>query len=159
MFKGFEPVFDEFSEVLILGSFPSVKSRKENFYYGNPQNRFWKTLFSFFGEEPKDGIPEKTAFLHKYHVALYDVFSSSDISGSMDSDLKKSDSGYSDMTEIFETAKNLKLIVCNGKLAYETFVKEYPDKAGITVYLPSTSPANPRFRENIWHETLLKTLG
>ena len=106
-FFGFAPVFDENSRVLILGSFPSVKSREVNFYYGNPQNRFWKTLYDFFNATPKNSIEEKIAFLKENKIALYDVFSECDIKGSMDSDIDEKNSVAADMTNIFSTAKNL----------------------------------------------------
>ena len=155
-FLGFAPVYNENSRVLILGSFPSVKSREVNFYYGNPQNRFWKTLYSFFNATPKNGIEEKIAFLKENKIALYDVFSECDIKGSMDSEIDEKNSVAADMTDIFSTAKNLELIICNGKLAYSTFIKNYPQKADMAIYLPSTSSANPSFSYEKWHAALYK---
>ena len=85
---GFEPVFDERSRLLILGSFPSVKSRKVQFYYGNKQNRFWKTVCGFFGEEiPESGVGKK-AFALRKRIALWDMVTECEIEGSADADLK-----------------------------------------------------------------------
>ena len=84
----FDPIFDENSEILILGTLPSVKSREQNFYYGHPQNRFWKVIAALF-EEPVPGkIPEKKDLLLKHHIALWDVIAECDIAGSSDSSIK-----------------------------------------------------------------------
>ena len=78
----FDPIFDENSEILILGTLPSVKSREQNFYYGHPQNRFWKVIATLFEEPVPEGIPEKKALLLKYHIALWDVIAECVISSS-----------------------------------------------------------------------------
>ena len=82
------PVFDKDSRVLILGSFPSVKSREEGFFYGHPQNRFWKVTASIFGEDVPKTIDEKKSFLLKNHIALWDVIGSCEIDGSSDSSIR-----------------------------------------------------------------------
>ena len=87
---GFSPIYDENSRVLVLGSFPSVKSRKIDFYYGNRQNRFWKMLFSYFGEEMKESNAEKTEFLLRRNVALWDVVAECTIRGSSDATIRAS---------------------------------------------------------------------
>ncbi len=84
-----EPVFDEHSKVLILGSFPSVKSREEGFYYGHPQNRFWRLLARLTDEEIPETIEEKKTLLLKHQIAIWDVVHSCDIVGSSDSSIKK----------------------------------------------------------------------
>ena len=81
----FSPVFDETSRILILGSFPSVKSREQQFYYGHPQNRFWKLLALLLSDDCPVSIPKKQAFLLRHHIAVWDVIASCDIIGSSDS--------------------------------------------------------------------------
>ena len=84
----FPPLYDENSKVLILGSFPSVKSREQNFFYGHPQNRFWKVVSAVIGTDTPVSIEEKSNFLHENHIALWDVIASCDITGSSDSSIK-----------------------------------------------------------------------
>ena len=84
----FDPIFDENSEILILGTLPSVKSREQNFYYGHPQNRFWKVIAALFCEPVPEKIPEKKDLLLKHHIALWDVIAECDIAGSSDSSIK-----------------------------------------------------------------------
>lgn len=88
IYKGFLPFFDENSEILILGSFPSVISRETNFYYGNKQNRFWKILSEAFGEPAPETIGEKQALLKNHKIALWDVVAECEITGSLDSTIK-----------------------------------------------------------------------
>ena len=85
---GFEPFCHINSKILILGSFPSVKSRKVEFYYGNPQNRFWSTVSEFFGEETPVTVDDKKNFLLKHDIALWDMVTECEIKGSMDSEIK-----------------------------------------------------------------------
>lgn len=136
----FEPVFDEQSEVLILGSFPSVKSREEQFYYGHPQNRFWKVTAGVFAETVPQTIEEKRAFLLRHHIAVWDVIASCDIVGSSDSSIRNVTAN--DMHTILSKAK-LRAIYANGEKAYQLFLK-YCKKEGQpdVSKLPSTSPAN-----------------
>ena len=82
------PVFDRSSRVLVLGSFPSVKSREANFFYGHPQNRFWKVAAAVFGEAPPVTVEEKKAFLLRNHIAVWDVIHSCDITGSSDASIR-----------------------------------------------------------------------
>lgn len=132
----FEPVFDAQSEILILGSFPSVKSRESNFYYGHPQNRFWRVLANIYGEMVPTTIPEKKAFLLRNHVAVWDVIASCDIIGSSDSSIRNVTAN--DMDVIRKNA-NIRAIFANGDKAYQLFRKY----CGEDVHkLPSTSPAN-----------------
>ena len=88
MYKGFDPVFDEKSETLILGSFPSVKSREVGFYYGNKRNRFWGLMRKIYGEDFGDDKASKTEFLLRNRIALWDAVISCEITGSLDSDIK-----------------------------------------------------------------------
>lgn len=134
------PVFDENSEVLILGSFPSVKSREEGFFYGHKQNRFWKVMAALFDEAVPEIVEEKKHFLLKHHIALWDVIATCEIEGSADSTIK--DVTPNDLSVILSTA-NIKRIFVNGRTA-ERYYKLYSEeKTGIkAIPLPSTSPAN-----------------
>ena len=134
------PVFDKNSRILILGSFPSVKSREANFFYGHPQNRFWKVLAKVFGEEVPVSIEEKRTFLLANGVAVWDVIKSCDIVGSSDSSIKNV--VPNDLREILDTAEIAHIFV-NGKKA-EQFYKKYIEKeiGRKAICLPSTSPAN-----------------
>lgn len=139
----FSPVYDEQSEILILGSFPSVKSREQGFYYGHPQNRFWKVIASICNQEVPKTIKEKKEMLLANHIAIWDVIDSCDIIGSSDSSIKNVISA--DIVGLLEKT-NIKQIFANGKTAgklYEKFSKEITGLE-ITI-LPSTSPANAMF--------------
>lgn len=136
----FPPLYDENSKILILGSFPSVKSREQNFFYGHPQNRFWKVVATVLEKEIPTTIEEKRAFLHSSNIALWDVIASCEITGSSDSSIKNVVAN--DLTEILETA-NIKKIFVNGKTAEKYYNRYIKDKIGRNaVCLPSTSPAN-----------------
>ena len=87
--QGFSPCFDGASVLLILGSFPSVKSRQEGFYYGNPQNKFWKTVCAYFGEGVPGDVAAKKDFLFRRKIALWDVVISCEIDGSKDASIKE----------------------------------------------------------------------
>lgn len=139
----FAPVFDERSEILILGSFPSVKSREIQFYYGHPQNRFWKLLAALWECEVPGTIAEKKAFLLKRHIALWDVIARCDILGSSDSSIKNV--VPNDMDVILKRAP-ITRIYANGGKSYELYMKYcYPVCKREIVKLPSTSPANAAF--------------
>lgn len=139
----FGPVYDEHSKILILGSMPSVKSREQQFYYGHPQNRFWKVLAAVFGEDVPISIEEKKEFLLRNGVALWDVIESCDIIGSSDSSIKNVKEN--DMRVILDKA-DIKTIYVNGGKAHELFIKyctKYMKEGKPNlVKLPSTSPAN-----------------
>ena len=134
------PVFDENSRVLVLGSFPSVKSREEMFFYGHPQNRFWRVTAAVFGAETPKTVAEKREFLLSNGIALWDVLASCDIEGSADSTIKNA--VPNDLSPIFAAAKIEKIFV-NGK-ASEKYYNKYLKKTlgREAVCLPSTSPAN-----------------
>lgn len=136
----FEPVYDEKSKILILGSLPSVKSRETGFYYGHPQNRFWKVLAAILSCPVPVTIEEKKEMLLAHHIAVWDVIESCDIIGSSDSSIKNvvpADIG----TVLQKTA--VRKIFANGKKA-ESLYRQYifpKTKVSVTA-LPSTSPAN-----------------
>ena len=134
------PVFDERSEVLILGSFPSVKSREEGFFYGHPQNRFWKVLSAVFDECEPRAVEEKKQFLLRHRIALWDVIASCEITGSSDSSIKNVIPN--DISALLSHTPITRIFV-NGKTA-EKYYRKYirPSVGTDAILLPSTSPAN-----------------
>lgn len=139
----FEPVFDEQSKVLILGTFPSVKSREQGFYYGHPQNRFWKMIAWIVGEDPPSTIEEKKNVLLRNRIAVWDVIQSCDIIGSSDSSIKNV--VPSDLSMILHQCQ-IKNIYANGKTAKSLFEKYQKPLCGRNITaLPSTSPANAAY--------------
>lgn len=140
----FPALYDEKSTILILGSFPSVKSREAKFFYGHPQNRFWPMLGKVFKVDISNDIAERAKLLHSLHLAMYDAIESCVIEGSSDSSI----SGVipADLSPILKTGK-IKRIICNGKTAYRYFLAYQKTPADIEVIcLPSTSPANAAWR-------------
>ena len=134
------PLYDKNSKILILGSFPSVKSREQMFFYGHPQNRFWKVISMIFKVSVPKTIEEKKTLLLSNHIALWDVIASCNINGSADSTIKNVIPN--DLTNILNSAKIDKIIV-NGKTAEKYYIKYIEPKINIkAICLPSTSPAN-----------------
>ncbi len=134
------PVFNENSKVLILGSFPSVKSREQGFFYGHPQNRFWKVVAAVYGCPVPTTIEEKRTFLLEHGIAVWDVIQSCEIVGSSDSSIK--DAVANDLRVILDAA-DIRQIFVNGKKAEELYKKYIAPQIGRdSVCLPSTSPAN-----------------
>ena len=150
---GFAPAFDEKSRVLILGSFPSVKSRLIEFYYGNKQNRFWRLICGYFGETVPETTEGKKAFLAKYNVALWDIVTACEIDGSSDASIKNAE--IANLHEVLSFAK-IEKILLNGSMAYRLFVERYGDLPVPYEKMPSTSPANPRFDESVWRKAFDK---
>lgn len=135
-----EPVYNRNSKILILGSFPSVKSRETGFYYGHKQNRFWKVISEILDDNCPDTIDEKREFLKRHNIALWDVIASCDIVGSADSAIKNETPNDID---IILNNSNVKKIFTNGTTAYKLFCKY--NKGLSAEKLPSTSPANAAF--------------
>lgn len=134
------PVYDENSEILILGSFPSVRSRETEFFYGHRQNRFWKVTAAVFESTAPETVEQKKAFLIKNHIALWDVIARCEIEGSADSTIKNAVAN--DIRIILDKA-NIKEIFVNGKTAEKYYNKYiFPNTGRKAVCLPSTSPAN-----------------
>lgn len=161
MIHSIEPIYDEHSKVLILGSFPSVKSREKAFYYAHPQNRFWKLLANILGETnlPMDNA-EKSAFLVTHKIALFDVIASCEITGSSDSSIRHVIPN--DLTPILQKA-DIKGIFCNGASSFKLYGKYLEKITGIKAHLlPSTSPANASWTfERLtkkWSDELLPVL-
>jgi len=136
----FDPLYDENSEILILGSFPSVKSREQMFYYGHPQNRFWKVMAFALGEDVPQTIEEKKAMLFKHHVALWDTIYSCEITGSSDASIKNA--VPNDIAGLVKKT-NIRHVYCNGKASYKLYMKYIDGDMDLPVTdLPSSSPAN-----------------
>ena len=135
-----KPLFNMDSKVLILGSFPSLKSREQMFFYGHPQNRFWRVLAEVFSCEVPQTVEEKREFILSHNIALWDVIASCEIEGSADSSIRNV--VPNDLTQILQFA-DIKQIFVNGKTAekfYNKYIKEAIGKEAVC--LPSTSPAN-----------------
>lgn len=141
-----EPLFDERAEILILGSFPSVKSREEGFFYGHPQNRFWRVLSRVLECETPRTVEEKKQMILSHHIALWDVIHSCEIEGSSDSSIKNV---IPNDLSIILGAADIKRIVVNGKKAESLYKKYLEKETGIKAeVLPSTSPANAAWSED-----------
>lgn len=139
----FEPVFDENSKVLILGTFPSVKSRENQFYYGHPQNRFWKVIAGLTESEVPQTIEEKKKILLEHGIAIWDVIESCDIIGSSDSSIKNV--VPADIERVVANSK-IQNIYANGGTAKKLYEKYNQKKTGREIIgLPSTSPANAAY--------------
>ncbi len=135
-----DPVYDERSRVLILGSFPSVKSREMGFFYGHPQNRYWKVLARLMGTEVPMSVAERRAFLLEHRLAAWDVIGACDITGSADSTIRNVRAN--DLTPLLERAP-IQHIYANGQTAAKLFAKYTQPLIGRPcICLPSTSPAN-----------------
>lgn len=136
----FPPVVDADCKILILGSFPSVKSREEGFFYGHPQNRFWRMLAGVFSEDVPMDIPAKRDLLLRHHIALWDVIAACEIQGSSDASVKNA--VPVDIGQVTDIA-HIERVICNGALAGKLYQRYLCPVTGVeAVILPSTSPAN-----------------
>lgn len=140
----FGPVFDSKSKVLILGSFPSVISRRQNFYYANPQNRFWPVLSAVFEEDSGGEVSQRTEFVLRHHIALWDVVASCTILGSSDASIQ--DVRVNDIQWLVDHS-SIQYIYTTGSRAYGLYERYHPSVIE-AVCLPSTSPANARMKLN-----------
>lgn len=141
-----EALFNENSEILILGTFPSVKSREAKFFYGHPQNRFWRVMARLCDAELPQTVEDKKKLILDNHFALWDVIHSCDVEGSADSSIKNV--VPNDISVILKNSKVSRIFV-NGKKAESLYKKYLEKETGITaVCLPSTSPANASWSED-----------
>ncbi len=141
-----DPVYYKSSSVLIIGSFPSVKSREAGFFYAHPQNRFWRVISAVTGCDTPNSTADKKGLLLENHIAVWDVIRSCDIAGSADSSIKNVTPN--DIGAVVR-ASQISRIFCNGAAAYDLYIKYCLDAVGIIPQkLPSTSPANARFSLN-----------
>lgn len=139
-----QPLFQADSKILILGSFPSIKTREYGFFYGHPQNRFWKVLAALLNVSVPETIEEKRTMLLEHHIAVWDVIASCTITGSSDSSIK--DVVPNDLGKILKEA-SVEKIYANGATAWKLYNKYTKKMTGMdAVKLPSTSPANAAFR-------------
>ena len=135
-----EPVFDTESRVLILGTMPSPKSREVQFYYGHPQNRFWRVLAAVLGEEVPRPVPEKKAMLLRHRIALWDVLAECEITGASDSSIRNPVAN--DLSVVLDHAP-VQAVFTTGATAWKLYTRLQKPHTGIeAVRLPSTSPAN-----------------
>lgn len=135
-----EPLYDEHSRVLILGSFPSVKSREQQFFYGHKQNRFWRVMAQVLGSAVPESIEQKKEMLLSHHIAVWDVIESCEITGSSDASIR--DVTPNDLSRILNCA-DIRAIYTNGGKANQLYQKYiFPVNGREAVPLPSTSPAN-----------------
>ena len=156
----FGPLYDASSRILILGSFPSVKSREQNFFYGHPQNRFWKVVSGLFGEPVPQNIEEKREMILRNHIALWDTIASCTVTGSSDASIR--DVVPNDLSQIFDAA-DIRTVYCNGGTSWSLYEKYIRPVTGRqAVKLPSTSPANAAWSmerlAEAW-KAILKDLG
>ena len=134
------PLYDTDSKVLILGSFPSVKSREAAFFYGHPQNRFWRVISALYEEKVPETIDEKRSLILQNHLALWDVIQSCEITGSSDASIKNV---IPNNLSVILQAAEIRAIFVNGKTAYKYYQKyTLPRIQRDAICLPSTSPAN-----------------
>jgi len=143
MLHEFGPVYDEKSRILILGSFPSVKSREASFYYQHPQNRFWKVISALLGVAAPESIAAQKKLLLENRIAIWDVIYSCDINGSSDSSIRNV--VPNEINKVL-TAADIKAVYANGGKAYELYNRYCLAQTGREIIkLPSTSPANARY--------------
>ena len=139
----FGPLFSENSRVLILGSFPSVKSREQQFFYGHPQNRFWKVIAALFHQEVPETIGEKKKLILSNGLALWDSIASCVVTGSSDASIREVRAN--DLSVILDHSP-VRKIFCNGKTSWQMYEKWIrPSSGRESVCLPSTSPANAQW--------------
>ncbi|MDR6156832.1 hypoxanthine-DNA glycosylase [Chryseobacterium sp. SLBN-27] len=135
----FPPIIDDYSEIIILGSIPGVKSLEKQQYYGHPQNKFWKIIFELLDEEFTEDYDQRIQTLKKHHIALWDVIDSCERKGSLDSEIKNEEANQ--IGELLENYPNIKAIFCNGGKSYKNAQKILGKNYKIPVFLlPSTSP-------------------
>lgn len=142
----FPPLYDTHSRVLILGSFPSVASREARFFYGHPQNRFWRVLAALFDASVPQTVEEKTALVLRNRLALWDTVAFCEIAGSSDASI--TNVRANDLRPILDGA-DIRAIFCNGGTSYRWYNKLLRDKLGReAALLPSTSPANAAWTQD-----------
>ncbi|MBO7384852.1 MAG: DNA-deoxyinosine glycosylase [Clostridia bacterium] len=138
----FPPIYAPDSRVLILGTFPSVRSRETGFYYGHKQNRFWHVMACLFEERVPVTDEEKKALLLRHGIALWDVLRECDITGSSDASIRRA--VPNDIRALIEQTR-IQSVYTNGKKAHEMYLRYAFGSLGIQdICLPSTSPANAR---------------
>ena len=153
----FPPLYHAESRILILGSFPSVKSREQAFFYGHPQNRFWKMLAAVYEEPVPETIPEKRRLILAQQLALWDCIQACTITGSADASVR--DAVPTDLQPIFAETQ-IERVLCNGSLSGQLYQRYQLKATGLpAVTMPSTSPANAAWSlqrlTEVWRQALL----
>jgi len=153
----FPPLVCPESRTLILGSFPSIKSREQRFFYGHPQNRFWRMLAAVYGEPVPEDIPAKTQLVYAHKLALWDSIGECTIIGSSDASVR--DVVPVEITRVLEAAP-IERVLCNGALSGRYYRRYLQPVTGIEAHImPSTSPANAAWQLDrlvaAWREVLL----
>lgn len=139
----FGPLYSEHSRILILGSFPSVRSREQNFFYGHPQNRFWKVIAAVFDAPVPETVYEKKQLIISHDLALWDSIASCEITGSSDASIRNAE--VNDISIILDSCR-IEQIYCNGRKSHELYRKYIEENTGReAICLPSTSPANAQW--------------
>ena len=134
------PLYNKESQVLILGSFPSVKSREQEFFYSHPQNRFWQVLSNIFESAVPSTVEDKKRLILNNHLALWDVIAECEITGSADSSIKNVIPN--DIGKILADS-NTRSIFLNGRTAEKYYIRYTEPRINKkAICLPSTSPAN-----------------
>ena len=157
MINSFEPVANENTKILILGTIPGLASLKKQEYYGNPRNHFWQIIYSFYNEEYSTiDFKDKIEFLLFHNLGLWDVLKNCERQGSLDVAIKNQTEN--DFESFFKKNKNIEVIIFNGKESHRFFFKKYGQIQGITYHImPSTSPANTMTfinKLNLWSKAL-----
>ncbi len=135
----FDPIIDKDSKVLVLGTFPSIKSFENSFYYSHPQNQFWKLLSRLFDEAEPKSIEEKIAFLHRHQIAIWDMVKECERANSLDTSLKNIK--VNDIAKLLQSYPNIKAIFFTGRKAEFLYKKHFSRLPYPHFYLPSPSPA------------------
>ncbi len=136
----FDPIIDAHSKVLILGSFPSIASFEEGFYYGHPRNQFWKLMEALFSVN-LDGIEQKTRFLHDHHIALWDLYGALTREQGNSSDANLSNTRPNPIDTLLGKHPSITTVFCNGNTSYKGFLKHFGTLHVKHFLLPSSSPA------------------
>lgn len=160
----FEPVVSEESRILILGSFPSVRSRETKFYYGHPRNRFWKMLSELLGEAEPGTIDEKKSLILRQGLAVWDTLACCEIQGSADASIRREQPN--DIPGLVRKY-GIRAILFNGNASYKYYLKYFKTNSElesvILMALPSTSPANAAMSlnrlEEVWGQALADLNG
>jgi hypoxanthine-DNA glycosylase len=139
----FGPLYSDHSRILVLGSFPSIRSREQNFFYGHPQNRFWKVISAVFHEPLPQTVREKRDMILRNDLALWDSIASCEIAGSSDASIRNAEPN--DISCILNNC-SIEHIYCNGRKSHDLYCRYIEPQTGRRAEcLPSTSPANARW--------------
>ena len=157
MLKGFDPIIPKHPRIMILGSMPSVTSLEKQEYYGFAHNRFWKILHKVY-QMPIDSYDQKKEILFQHQILLWDVIGECEREGSLDSAIRKEK--VNDLEQLIQLYPSITKVLCNGKKAYDLYLRHFSNINVPVFYLPSTSNANRSIKEEalftIWEKELLE---